>query len=81
MTHPVDNMFRSQRNIERGVQAGQELCKDKECTSVAATALIGAGIGAAIPPNGAFVIPGFCIGAIVALVAKCICKEIENRTK
>lgn len=72
----IDHMYASNESIREGGREFDRItenCPTEVKVGMAVGGLIGGGIGAAIPPYGAFAIPGICVGVAVGgyIGAKC----------
>lgn len=69
---PIDRMYASNRRLERGYTAGQQLgvlsCRDENCTILTTSIFAGAAVGTIVCPGigtGAGVACGIAVGAAI----------------
>ena len=69
---PVDHLYSSQRNIERGYESAQEIgilsCRDENCTILSISILSGAAVGTIVCPGigtGAGAACGIVVGVAI----------------
>lgn len=72
----VDHLYARDKHIDEGTRTSEE--EPKECTTqfkttVIACTILGGAVGSAIPPHGAWTIPGMVIGAGIGIKIASAC--------
>jgi hypothetical protein len=75
--HPIDQMYRAQKNIQKGNDSCFKGVSDEGRAGAVAGAIIGAGVGAPIPPGGVFALITAPIGALIGFIIG----ELSNNDK
>lgn len=79
--HPVDVMYRTERHVRSASRATNDCGSREGKTGAAAGAAIGAGVFAAIPPNGLWCPLGAGIGALIGWIVGEVCHNEHERRR
>lgn len=74
----VDHMFESNSRIDKGSRTQKDEpkgCTTQFKTTVIACTILGGAVGSAIPPYGAWTIPGMVIGAGIGIKIASACDD------